>query len=160
MRRRAQIIDILAILLICFAMAIVALFLSKFLGEFQTTSASVLGADSTTALSSGQFFVRSFDSGILFIFIIGILVAGALAFAIRSIPVAMVAIIFIGLVMLVVAPIFGNTYEQIGSEPTMSATANTFTNQANLWQKIPWFVMAGIFVILLMLFGKPMLFGG
>jgi len=158
-RRRGQVLDILAILFICFVLAIVAIFLSKIVGELQT-GMSGLGSDTATILTGTQNFTKSFDTGILFIFIIGILVAGALAYAIRSIPVAIVAILFIGLVLLVIAPIFGNVYEGVGSDASMASTANQFTNQANFWTRIPLFVMVAVFVIILMLFGKPLLLGG
>lgn len=157
--RRGQILDIFAILFICLGLAITAIFLSKIVSEFQT-GMSGLGADSAAVLTGGQNFTKSFDTGILFIFIIGVLVAGALAYAIKSVPVAIIAVIFIGLILLVIAPIFGNIYIQTGSDAQMATTANQFTAQANFWNRIPWFAMTAIFVILLMLFGKPLLMGG
>ncbi len=144
--------DILLLVVILFSIAIFVLFSYtislELLPAFNDTGLNV------TFLHQAQTALRVFDSGMAFLvggFMIALIVS---SFYIRTHPVFFILTLLVGVVVLMVSPIISNLYGEIASHTSMQAAANEFPIMTNVFQYLPYIVLAFIVIVSIVLYSK------
>ena len=157
MRRKSQLQDLIFVPVILLAFAIVVFFLLNIVTSLRGSSSNT--ANQNVVLDYQGYTLKGFDSMNVFIFVVILLLIGGIAYAVRSSPIGMAIVIFIGLAIVMLGAMFSNIYTSIASDAGLVQSANQFPLTFNLFDKLPIFVGVGVLIILVFLFGKPQIGG-
>jgi hypothetical protein len=154
MKRKGQIQDLILLPVILFVLLITVVFLLFVVN-------SIRGAPTTTntqqqgVLDSSIYAIKGMDSMNVFIFIVLLLMIGGLAYAVRSSPIGIIIVLFIGMAVVLLSGMFTTMFNTVASDSTIVQSANSFPLSIGVFGKMGIFVAVGVMVILVLLFGKP-----
>jgi len=158
--RKGQALDIIALVVIIIVLGLGFLFVRTIMAGLSGDSAISSNTEFMSVIASTNQAADVADSMSIFVAIAGIIIAGGLAFFVRASPVGIIAFIFIGLVIVLIAPTLSNVYTGIAGNSVVAAQANQMTTTNQVVNAFPTIAMVGILVVLVAFFGKPFLFGG
>jgi hypothetical protein len=153
---RGQLQDLILIPVILLVFMFVLFPLLNVVNTFRADA--TLSTEQKQILDYQTYAIRGFDSMTVFIFVCMILLIGGLAYLVRSSPIGIAIVLFLGLAVLLLGAMFSNIFHSVATDTNFVASAEQFPLAINLFDKMPIFVAIGIFVVALFLFGKP--FGG
>lgn len=157
MKHKGQLQDVIVIPVILLLLLLTVIPLLTFLNNLRATGS--WSTEQTQILSSSKFMLLSFDSMTVFIFVILILLIGGVAFLVRSSPIGIPIVLFLGLAVILVGAILSNLFQNVASNSNLVAAANELPQSVGLFNKLPLFLGVGILIVLVLLFGKPQLGG-
>lgn len=158
MRRKGQLQDLILVPVILLVVAIILLPLLNIITALRADK--TMSSEQKVILDYQTYSIKGFDSMNVFIFVMLLLLVGGLAYLVRSSPVGIAIVLFIGLVILLLSAMFSNIYRSVATDTSLVTSANQFPLTIGLFDKLPTLIMIGIFIIAIFLFGKPQLFGG
>ena len=144
--------DLLVLVLIVFALCFTAMISYKVLGGFRDQFENDTQEYNVT--TQGMASVQLFDWGSIFLIVAMSLVIFVSAYMIPSHPIFVVPGIITLVIMMVVVPIFSNTFESIVGSGSMTETASQFTMMQYIWLNMPTIIgLIGI-ILMIVMFSK------
>lgn len=153
--RKGQIQDLVLIPVIIFVLAIVLFFALKVVKNVGATDAIESSATASGILSNQEHMLKGYDSMNVFFVVVLFLIMAGLAYFVRSSPIGIAILIFLGLSILVVSAILSNSYNTIATSDAIIEEANEFGKTNSIFENLPIILTVGFFVLLIFLFGKP-----
>ena len=156
LNQRGDVFDIPVIAFMVIGGLMTAVLALYIISEVEATDTYIeeMPATSKQALQDSANTIEMFDYLLVFLFFAGIAVGIISAFLVASHPIFFVLYFMITIIMVALSTVFANIYYEFASSPTLASFANLFPLGNLLMTNLPVIMMAGMFIIAVVMFGK------